>query len=69
MNIERRLTERIGSAGGKLHTARSRNDQVALDMRLFLRDELKLITDALMTLRHGQSALCRVPRGYRFSGS
>jgi len=52
MNIERRLTERIGSAGGKLHTARSRNDQVALDMRLFLRDELKLITDAVMTLRH-----------------
>ena len=51
MNIERRLTERIGSAGGKLHTARSRNDQVALDMRLFLRDEVKLILDALATLR------------------
>ena len=34
MNIERRLTEKIGVAGGKLHTARSRNDQVALDMRL-----------------------------------
>ena len=50
MNIERRLTERIGSAGGKLHTARSRNDQVALDMRLFLRDEVKLILDALATL-------------------
>ena len=43
MNIERRLTEKIGAAGGKLHTARSRNDQVALDMRLFLRDEVKLI--------------------------
>ena len=51
MNIERRLTERIGSAGGKLHTARSRNDQVALDMRLFLRDELKLIVDALAAIR------------------
>jgi argininosuccinate lyase len=51
MNIERRLTERIGSAGGKLHTARSRNDQVALDMRLFLRDEVKLILDVLATLR------------------
>ncbi|HKY08476.1 MAG TPA: lyase family protein, partial [Candidatus Binatia bacterium] len=40
MNIERRLTELIGPAGGKLHTARSRNDQVALDMRLYLRDEV-----------------------------
>ena len=43
MNIERRLTELIGPAGGKLHTARSRNDQVALDMRLYLRDEVKNI--------------------------
>ncbi len=47
MNIERRLTELIGPAGGKLHTARSRNDQVALDMRLFLRDEVGLIVDGL----------------------
>jgi argininosuccinate lyase len=38
--IERRLTERIGAPGRKLHTARSRNDQVALDLRLYLRDEL-----------------------------
>src|SRR5579862_1509567 len=37
--IERRLTETIGAAGRKLHTARSRNDQVALDLRLYLRDE------------------------------
>ena len=43
MNIERRLTEKIGAAGGKLHTARSRNDQVALDMRLYLRDEVMMI--------------------------
>ena len=41
MNIEARLIERIGSVGGKLHTARSRNDQVALDVRLYLRDEIK----------------------------
>ena len=40
MAIERRLTESIGSLGGKLHTGRSRNDQVALDIRLYLRDEL-----------------------------
>jgi argininosuccinate lyase len=39
MNIEAALIERIGDAGAKLHTARSRNDQVALDMRLFIRDE------------------------------
>jgi argininosuccinate lyase len=51
MNIERRLTEKIGPAGGKLHTARSRNDQVALDMRLFLRDEIGLIIDDLKTLK------------------
>jgi argininosuccinate lyase len=50
MNIERRLTEKIGAAGGKLHTARSRNDQVALDMRLFLRDEVELIIDGLSAL-------------------
>ncbi|MBM4262285.1 MAG: argininosuccinate lyase [Deltaproteobacteria bacterium] len=47
MNIERRLTEKIGAAGGKLHTARSRNDQVALDMRLFLREELAQIGASL----------------------
>jgi len=40
MAIERRLTELIGPLGGKLHTGRSRNDQVALDVRLYLRDEL-----------------------------
>ena len=40
MAIERRLTELIGAVGGKLHTGRSRNDQVALDLRLFLRDVL-----------------------------
>ena len=51
MNIERRLIERIGPAGGKLHTARSRNDQVVLDMRLYLRDEVKIIIAGLQTLR------------------
>ncbi len=39
MNIEARLTERIGEAGKKLHTARSRNDQIALDLRLYLKEE------------------------------
>lgn len=46
MNIEAELTKRIGPAGAKLHTARSRNDQVALDLRLYLRDEVKEL-DAL----------------------
>jgi argininosuccinate lyase len=43
MNIEAALTERIGPAGAKLHTARSRNDQVALDLRLYLRHESDLL--------------------------
>ena len=37
MNVEALLTERIGAAGKRLHTARSRNDQVAVDLRLYLR--------------------------------
>ena len=41
MNIETLLTERIGDAGKRLHTARSRNDQVALDLRMYLRSETK----------------------------
>jgi argininosuccinate lyase len=43
MNVEARLIERIGPLGGKLHTARSRNDQVALDVRLYLRDEIDTV--------------------------
>ncbi len=41
MAIEQLLIEKVGEVGGKLHTGRSRNDQVALDIRLFLRDEIK----------------------------
>ncbi|WP_429884317.1 argininosuccinate lyase [Geoalkalibacter halelectricus] len=51
MNIEARLIERIGPVGGKLHTARSRNDQVALDVRLYLRDELQAIAAYLDALQ------------------
>lgn len=50
MNIEAALTERIGAAGGRLHTARSRNDQVALDLRLYLRDETQQILSLLQKL-------------------
>ena len=51
MNIEAELTRRIGDAGAKLHTARSRNDQVALDLRLYLRDEADAITGALREMQ------------------
>ncbi len=51
MNIEARLTERIGVAGKKLHTGRSRNDQVATDMRLYLRDEIDQIRGELRRLQ------------------
>jgi len=47
MNIESELTRRIGPAGAKLHTARSRNDQVALDLRMFLREESGKIVDGI----------------------
>ncbi|BCO32316.1 argininosuccinate lyase [Thiohalobacter sp. COW1] len=53
MNIEARLTERIGATGKKLHTGRSRNDQVATDMRLYLREEIDLITAELERLQSG----------------
>jgi argininosuccinate lyase len=51
MNIEARLTERIGEAGKKLHTGRSRNDQVATDLRLYLRDAIDAIGAALDRLQ------------------
>ncbi|MGZ8945454.1 MAG: argininosuccinate lyase [Methylococcaceae bacterium] len=51
MNIEARLTDLIGIAGKKLHTGRSRNDQVATDIRLYLRSEIQHITDQLTRLQ------------------
>ncbi len=53
MNIEHRLTDRIGIAGKKLHTGRSRNDQVATDIRLYLRDEIDAIRAELQRLLTG----------------
>ncbi len=52
MNIEARLTDRIGSAGKKLHTGRSRNDQVATDLRLYLRDAIDQITEQIIRLQN-----------------
>jgi len=50
MHIEARLIEKTGEAGKKLHTGRSRNDQVSLDMRLFLKEELKAVDGCLIAL-------------------
>ena len=50
LNIEKALTDLIGAAGGRLHTARSRNDQVALDMHLYVRDEISKICALLLNL-------------------
>ncbi len=50
MFVEAELTERIGNVGKKLHTARSRNDQVALDLRMYLRDENVIIKKMLLQL-------------------
>jgi argininosuccinate lyase len=54
MNIEAALTKRIGPAGAKLHTGRSRNDQIALDLRLYVREE---IDEIVIRLRALQNAL------------
>ncbi len=53
MNIEARLTERVGEAGKKLHTGRSRNDQVATDVRLYLRHEIDRIIREILRLQTG----------------
>ena len=57
MNIETALVKKIGAAGQKLHTARSRNDQVATDMRLWIRDSA---TDMIQHLRQLERALVRL---------
>ncbi|HEV7868173.1 MAG TPA: argininosuccinate lyase [Chthoniobacteraceae bacterium] len=51
MNIESELTRRIGDAGAKLHTARSRNDQIALDLRLYLREECDALNAVVRDLQ------------------
>src|SRR2546421_11672082 len=51
MNIEAALTKRIGAAGAKLHTARSRNDQIALDLRLYVKEESREVDAHLRRLQ------------------
>jgi len=50
MAVEKRMTEIVGAVGGKLHTARSRNDQVAVDIRMYLREEIEVISGYLAEL-------------------
>ena len=61
MNIERRLTQLIGPAGGRLHTGRSRNDQIALDIRLYTRE---IIDETLAGLRGVQESLLYLAEKY-----
>lgn len=62
MNIEKRLTDAIGEAGGRLHTARSRNDQVALDTHLYVRREVAEIEALIIDM---QQALLEVAEKYQ----
>ena len=58
MNIEAALTERIGAAGAKLHTARSRNDQVATDTRLYCRETVAEVVSEIRTLQKALLGRC-----------
>ncbi|MCV2508900.1 MAG: lyase family protein, partial [Neisseriaceae bacterium] len=51
MNVEKVLTDKIGDAGKRLHTGRSRNDQVATDIRLWLRGEIDIISECVRNLQ------------------
>ena len=62
--VERRLGELIGAAGGKLHTGRSRNDQVATDFRLWMLEALSVLDDAIQGL---QSVLCDLAEAHQFT--
>ena len=64
MNVESLLTERIGDAGKRLHTARSRNDQGALDFRMYVRKEIPVIIDALLEL---EEVLCKQARQHQMA--
>jgi argininosuccinate lyase len=68
MAIEQRLMEKVGEVGGKLHAGRSRNDQVALDMRLFLRDEVKGTEEDLKDLQSNLVAQAKANLGVIMAG-
>lgn len=58
MNIESALTERIGDTGAKLHTARSRNDQVSLDMRMYCKEEIGYLIEEVKNLQSSLINCC-----------
>ena len=62
MNVEDLLTARVGDAGKRLHTARSRNDQVALDFRMYVREQIPVIVDQLLEL---ETVLCKQAKQYQ----
>ena len=62
MNVEALLTAHIGDAGKRLHTARSRNDQVALDFRMYVREQIPVIVDQLLEL---ETVLCKQAKQYQ----
>jgi len=62
MNVEALLTERIGSAGKRLHTARSRNDQVAVDFRMYVREEIGTVIGQLLEM---EEVLCKRAREHQ----
>ena len=63
MNIETILTERIGAAGKRLHTGRSRNDQVALDLRMYIKDEITEIKELIVSLMETLLTLAQAHTG------
>jgi len=66
MNVEARLREKIGEVAGKLHTGRSRNDQVSLDMRMYLKDAIRdTVGDKDRGVRGFQSALLDVAQAHK----
>jgi len=62
MNVESLLTQRIGDAGKRLHTGRSRNDQVALDFRMYVREQIPVMVKQLLEL---ETVLCRQAKQYQ----
>jgi len=68
MHVEARLTEKVGEAGKKLHTARSRNDQVALDFRMYVKDEIAQVIERLVSLQRALVSLAERNRDVVFPG-
>ena len=68
MSIEKRLIQIVGAVGGKLHTARSRNDQVAVDVRLYLRREVSVIKEMMTSLQHTIVILAEKNKNVIFPG-